>query len=169
MAIRLTLIQNPVSSSADDPEASQSTSDQYQIGNKSCEISGEGADREAKLKAVNVQQNEMRDSMSGLEDMILVVENPQYVGAESVNGIQTNHFKFNVSGLGKKSGAEVTQSAGEYWVAQDGQYLVKYDVVLETRSAPASNPQAQVIHFETHVDLSNVNQPIQIDMPTECK
>jgi hypothetical protein len=158
-----------VSSSADDPEENQSISDQYQIGDKSCSISGEGADREAELSNVNAQQSEMRDAMTGLADTILVIENPQFIGTESVNGIQTNHFKFNVTGLGKKSGAEVTQSAGEYWVAQDGQYLVKYDVVLETRSAPASNPEAQVLHVETHAELSNINQPIQITMPAECK
>jgi hypothetical protein len=46
---------------------------------------------------------------------------------------------------------------------------VKYDVILETRSAPAGNAQAQVMHMETHVDLSNINQPIEISMPADCK
>ena len=111
----------------------------------------------------------MQDTMSRLVDMTLVVENPQFVGGESVNGVQANHFKFNVSGLGKKSGAQVTQSTGEYWIATDGQYLVKYDLVLETRSAPVDNLQAQVTHVETHVELSNVNQLIEINMSAECK
>ncbi len=157
------------SSSAADEKEKTSTSDLYEIGNKSCSVSGSGTDRQAKLSDVNIQQKEMLGSMAQLEDTIMVVETPQFVGAETVNGIQTNHFKFNVTGLGKKSGAEVTQSAGEYWIAQDGQYLVKYDVILETRSAPAGNAQAQVMHLETSVDLSNINQPIQISMPADCK
>jgi len=111
----------------------------------------------------------MSDTLTQLGDIVIVVENPKFVGAETINGIQANHFKFNVTGLGKKSGAEVTQSAGEYWIAVDGQYLMKYDVVLETRSAPAGNAQAQVMHSETHLDLSKINQPIQISMPAECK
>jgi len=165
-----TLVHNEsTSSSAKDDKEKTSASDAYQIGNKSCSVSGSGADRQATLSDVDIQQKEMLDTMTQLEDTIIVVENPQFVGAETVNGIQTNHFKFNITGLGKKSGAEVTQSAGEYWIAQDGQYLVKYDVILETRSAPAGNAQAQVIHLETHVDLSNINQPMQISMPADCK
>jgi hypothetical protein len=121
------------------------------------------------MSDVNLQQKEMLDSMTQLEDTIFVIENPQFVGVETVNAIQANHFKFNVTGLGKKSGAEVTQSVGEYWIAQDGQYLVKYDVILETRSAPAGNAQAQMMHLEIHIDLSNINQPIQISMPADCK
>jgi hypothetical protein len=157
------------SSTAKEPAEKSSVSDVYQIGNKSCTISGTGADREVDSSNIDIQQKEMMDTMTQLEDMIIVVENPKFVGAETINGVQSNHFKFNVTGLGKKSGAEVTQSAGEYWVAQDGQYLMKYDVVLETRSAPAGNAQAQVMHQETHLNLSNINQPIQINMPVDCK
>lgn len=157
------------SSSAKDQTENISTSDLYQIGNKSCSVSGSGADREAKLGDVNIQQKEMLDTMTSLQDTVIVAENPQFIGAETVNGIQTNHFKFNVTSLGKKSGAEVTQSAGEYWIAQDGQYLVKYTVILETRSAPAGNAQAQVMHLEINVDLSYINQPIEISLPADCK
>lgn len=151
------------------PDEDSSASDSYQIGNKSCSISGSGTDRTVEKSEVDLQQKEMSDTLTQLGDIVIVVENPKFVGAETINGIQANHFKFNVTGLGKKSGAEVTQSAGEYWIAVDGQYLMKYDVVLETRNAPAGNAQAQVMHSETHLDLSKINQPIQISMPAECK
>jgi hypothetical protein len=157
------------SSTAKEPAEISNVSDVYQIGNKSCTISGVGSDREVDSSSIDLQQKEMVDTMTQLEDTIIVVDNPKFVGAETINGVQSNHFKFNVTGLGKKSGAEVTQSAGEYWVAQDGQYLMKYDVVLETRSAPAGNAKAQVMHQEIHLNLTNINQPIQISMPADCK
>ena len=102
-------------------------------------------------------------------DLTLYVEDPLLVGEELVNGIQTHHYQFKVSGLGKKSGAEVTQSSGEYWSAVDGNYLVKYSLILETRSAPQGDSAAQVIHSELTYDLSQVNQPITITLPAECK
>ena len=102
-------------------------------------------------------------------DLTLYVEDPVLVGEEQVNGIQTRHYTFKVSGLGKKSGAEVTQSSGEYWSAVDGNYLVKYNLVLEMRNAPEDSSAAKVIHSETSYELNMVNQPITIEMPAECK
>ena len=84
---------------------------------------------------------EILNIVMNLSDTVINVDNPILSGVETINGISCNHYTFNVVGLGKTSGAEVTQSAGEYWSAVDGNYLVKYDVVLETRNAPESRCQ----------------------------
>ena len=83
---------------------------------------------------------------------------------ETVNGIQSNHFTFKVSGLGAKSGAEVTANQGEYWLAVDGRYIFKYTLVLESRTVPLS----EILHEEISIDLTDINNPIDISFPQSC-
>jgi hypothetical protein len=68
-----------------------------------------------------------------------------------------------LSGLGVDSGAEVTENQGEYWIAQDGQYLVKYLLTVEEQSEPG-----KPIRFSVSIDLTSVNQPVDITLPAEC-
>jgi hypothetical protein len=156
-----------VSSSADDPEESRSSSTNYRVGNKTCTIDDTG-ESTAEIDDYSPSQKELLNIVMNLSDTVINVENPVLVGTEAINGINCNHFTFKVAGLGKTSGAEVTQSAGEYWSAKDGNYLVKYDVALETRNAPENNASAEVLHSEIHFLLSDINAAITIQMPAEC-
>jgi hypothetical protein len=68
-----------------------------------------------------------------------LTDNPTFVAAETVNGIPSNHFSFKVSGLGVASGAAVLANRGDYWLAVDGQYIVKYHLLLGTCTDPQTN------------------------------
>lgn len=156
-----------VSSSADDPEESRSSSTNYRVGNVTCTIDDTG-ESTAEVDDYSPAAKEILNIVINLSDSVINVENPVSAGVETVSGISCNHYTFNVVGLGKTSGAEVTQSLGEYWSAVDGNYLVKYDVVLETRNAPESSANAEVLHSEIHFLLSDINAAITIDLPAEC-
>jgi len=157
-----------LNTSADNPDNPEQTSDRYQVGSKICSLpaSEEGV---SPVTSSDPMAEEMTTVLSNQMDLTLYVENPVLVGEVGVNGIQTRHYTFNVSGLGKKSGAEVTQSSGEYWSAIDGNYLVKYHLVMEMRNAPQGSSAAEVIHSELSYNLNKVNQPLTIEMPPECK
>ena len=157
-----------LNSSADSPSSEPHTTDRYQAGSQVCSLpaSEEG---KSPLTSSNPVQEEMANAMSSQMDITLYADNPVLLGEEQVNGVQSRHYQFKVSGLGKKSGAEVTQSSGEYWSAVDGNYLVKYHLILETRSAPQGDATAQVMHSEITYELCGINQPVSIEMPPECK
>jgi hypothetical protein len=156
-----------VSSSADDPEESRSSSTNYRVGSVTCTIDDTG-ESSAEIDEYTPASKEILNIVMNLSDTVINVENPVKAGTETINGVNCNHYTFNVIGLGKTSGAEVTQSQGEYWSAVDGNYLVKYDVVLETRNAPESSAAAEVLHSEIHFLLSDINAAITIDLPAEC-
>jgi hypothetical protein len=101
---------------------------------------------------------------SQMVDLLPIIDDPIYVGAETMNGIATNHFTFQVSGVGGESGVDVVINQGEYWLAQDGQYLVRYTLLIETLDA---NTQ-ETIHAEYLIDLTNINQPLSIAFPQGC-
>lgn len=154
-------------SSADDPEVNTSISEQYRIGDTECDFSPD--DEETKIQTIDPMQNEMIDVLFRMMDFTPVINNPELVGEEMINGIKTNHFKFTVSGLGTDSGATVLQNKGDYWLAQDGQYIVKYDAILETSDGPTGDPNTKLDHFEFHLDLTDVNQSFTIDLPARCQ
>ena len=156
-----------LSSTKDNPSDKANVTERYQIGTKICTLPAE--EGQSPLSAANPMADEMLNATTGLMDLLIYVEKPILVGEESVNGVQTRHYQFKISSLGKKSGAEVTKSSGEYWVAVDGQYLVQYSVILETRSAPQDSVEAQVMHAEVTYSLTNINQPVAIEMPADCK
>jgi len=149
-------------SSASDTSSSQSDSYSYTIGNAQCS----GSDADGWEYSENTpQQKEMSDLFYGMMDVIPLIDSPTYVGSETMNGIETNHFTFKVSGLGLQSGAEVTANQGEYWLAKDGQYIVKYTLITETLDSTTQT----AMHMEILIDLTTVNQPVSIAFPAGCK
>jgi len=93
-----------------------------------------------------------------------MVNDPVFVGAEEMNGVMTKPFHLHRQRVGDESGAEVVASTGEYWLAQDGQYIVKYLVVMKPATAGwrCQHPDAalRVLH------RSPEHQPGGRDHPT---
>ncbi len=141
-------------------EPSSGETELYRIGNDQC--SNSSGDWSWTSMAPN--QAEMMDIMMNMLDFTPIIDNPTFVAAETVNGIISNHFSFKVTGLGVKSGAEVTVNQGDYWLAVDGQYIVKYILVLET----SMDPQTNVLHEEISIELNQINQPVNIAFPQTC-
>jgi len=141
-----------------DPTTSET--DIYQIVNDQC--SGSGEDWSWTSMAPN--QKEMMDLVGSMLGITPLIDTPTFVAQETVNGILTNHFTFKVSGLGVTSGAEVIINKGDYWLAVDGQYIVKYILDLET----SVDPQTNMIHEEISIDLNQINQPVDIAFPQSC-
>jgi hypothetical protein len=152
-------------SSAEDPKPEKNVSDNYTVGNTTCEISGTSSTPTGKITQDDPFTKDLTGTVTNLVDFSLYVENPVFVAEENLNGVAANHFTFKVTRLGKDSGAIVNQNSGEYWVAKDGQYLVKYVVILDISSDKAGT---KMMHSETNLELSAINQPIDIAIPANC-
>jgi hypothetical protein len=150
---------NMVAIPAGGGEPDTNESNIYSIGNDQC--SGSGEDWE--WTSYSADETEMTDLVKSMVSLTPLIENPTFVGEETVNGIPSNHFTFKVSGLGVKSGAEVRINQGDYWLAVDGQYIVKYLLIIEESTDPA-----KVLHSEISIDLTQINQPVDIAFPQGC-
>lgn len=147
------------SSSAEDTEVNTSETYQYVIGEESCSGSGD----DWTYDTVAPLEKEMTDLLGQTVDLVLLIDDPLLVGRETLNGIETHHFTFQVSGLGVESGSEVISNQGEYWLAVDGQYLVKYSLEVQLRDT-----QGEDVRLEVYLELSQVNQPLEISFPQAC-
>lgn len=155
--------------SADNPKGSTDANETIAIGNQQCEISGQGASQKGELSVQEPIESDLRGTLTGLLDVTLSAENPAFVAEETVNGIPSNHFTFKVTQLGKDSGAVVRSNKGDYWLARDGQYLVKYTLALEAATAAEGSAKAQLFKADVSYELSNVNAPVTIAFPAFCK
>jgi len=150
--------ETSVKAGGGDPSNTESSI--YQIGNDQCD--GSGTDWTWTTQLPN--QTEMNGLVQNMFSLTPLIDNPTFVAPETVNGIASNHFTFKVSGLGAKSGAVVDADQGDYWLAVDGQYIVKYTLVLQT----SMGPEAGVMHQEISIEMTQVNQPVNIAFPQTC-
>jgi hypothetical protein len=57
----------------------------------------------------------------------------------------------------------VTTNQGEYWLAVDGNFLVRYILQVETRPNPDETNRLQI-----EIDMTEMNQPLNLQMPAGC-
>jgi hypothetical protein len=142
-----------------EPDVSDSTT--YRIGNDECS----GSDQDGwEWTSHTGAETEMQGVINSMIGVTPVIDDPVFVAAETVNGVPSNHFNFKVSGLGSSSGSVVNINQGDYWLAVDGQYIVKYLLTLEMSQAANS----EVLHQEISIELNNVNGPVSIAFPQGC-
>ncbi|MBA4384719.1 MAG: hypothetical protein C0410_08285 [Anaerolinea sp.] len=147
-----------------DTEENNSTDETYVIGNVTCSGSGE----DWTYSEMTAQEKEMLDVYKGMVDVIPLIDNPEFVGEEMVNGVDTNHFTFQLSGIGDSSGSVATVNSGDYWLAKDGNYIVKYHLLLEVQSAAEGTQENETSNIEASIDLTNINVPITFTLPQYC-
>ena len=141
-------------------EPNTSDNQVYQVGNDQC-INGQDG---WSWVTNTPQEAEMQGLIKSMIGLTPIIDNPTFVAQETVNGVLTNHFTFTVQGLGAASGTVVNTNQGDYWLAVDGQYIVKYTLVLETSTAAKTD----VLHEEFSINVTDINQPVTITLPPDC-
>jgi hypothetical protein len=141
-------------------EPSTSDTQIYQIGNDKCS----GSEEDWSWTSLAPNETEMWNLLQGMFSLHPLIDDPVFVAAETVNGIPSNHFTFKISGLGASSGATVLANEGEYWLAVEGQYIVKYHLHVGTSTDPTSN----ILNEDVSIEMTGINQPVSIAFPQGC-
>jgi len=145
-------------------EPETTTQDLYAVDGETCQFDGETWT----YTEATDQQREVLDVGERLFDFTIVPDNPVEVGQETIAGISATHFSYTVSGFGSESGALVTANQMDYWVANDTGVLLKYAMVVESRSGPTSDPEAEVYRVEASAELMSANVFVPIELPEGC-
>lgn len=84
-------------------------------------------------------------------------------GSETMNGVATDHYTFDERALGE---AGFSKSSGQVWVASETGVVVRY---LLTTSAGADYFGKGIEGAQTwEYNLTDINQPVTIDLPVGC-
>jgi len=96
--------------------------------------------------------------------LLLPISNATRMGKETVNGIASEHYRFDQEGLYiEKDGSNV---AGDVWLSEEGGYLVKY-VLTSPLPDKLSGKGLETSQTWTY-ELSLVNAAEGISLPTNC-
>lgn len=98
-----------------------------------------------------------------LASLLSGVIGAEEAGSETVDAIEAKHYTFDQQALGEQ---DLTESAGELWVASEGNYIVKYSL---TRKAKADY-FGEGIEGTLTLDyqLTAPNQPVTLQLPEDC-
>ena len=106
---------------------------------------------------------DMGDMLSP-EDMLGEVQEHTLIArGVMVNGVMTDHYKINKGGLGIGT---VTSESAEAWLAQDGNYLVRYAGQAEGEFELTAVKITGTITWS--YDLTKINRLLEIALAQEC-
>jgi hypothetical protein len=94
---------------------------------------------------------------------LLALIGAESAGNEIIDGIAASHYSFDQRALGLTG---VTTSSGELWVATDGGYLLRYQLASRADEPYFGQGTAGTITWD--YELSGVNQPATVTLPTGC-
>jgi hypothetical protein len=72
------------------------------------------------------------------------------------------------AGLGRESGAATNVSVAEYWVSIDGNVLLRYEMVAESRDGPRNDPETTIFTIEIRMELIDTTGPGKVSLPDAC-
>ena len=142
----------------------ETVTDLYEVDGETCQWDGETWTH----TAASDQQQEVLEVVQRLFDAVIVPENPVAIGAEPVAGIPATHYRFSVSGFGADSGALVTANQIDYWLADGTGVVLKYEMVIESRSGPTTDSTAEVYRMEGSAELLSANIFVPVVLSPDC-
>lgn len=100
----------------------------------------------------------------------------QFVGEATINGVETLHYTFDETAvLGEMS--DFNWARGDVYIAQEGNYVVRLfmegeGAISDLAIALDENdvmPEAVVGQFVVQLNLTNINEPVEIILPEGCE
>ncbi|GJM42309.1 MAG: hypothetical protein DHS20C20_25910 [Ardenticatenaceae bacterium] len=100
----------------------------------------------------------------------------QFVGEETINGVETLHYTFDETTLQDEI-SDYNWVRGDVYIAQEGNYVVRFymegegalsDIAMaldENEVMPASTVGQIVVQM----DITNINEPLNITLPVGCE
>ena len=86
------------------------------------------------------------------------------VGSETVNGMETTHYRFDQNGLPLSD--PKPSASGEVWIANQGGYVVKYSLAIPAPAKPDLHgiQAGQTISYE----LTETDGTAKVALPSDC-
>lgn len=103
------------------------------------------------------------------DNFLSEIENADYVGDTTVNGIDVKQYHFNETNLKNDAINDVDQLEGDVYIAKDGGYLVR--LVMQGTGNMADvldttvNTTGEIV---VELNLTEVNEPITVEIPEAC-
>ena len=144
---------------------STTVQEQYIVGNQVCML-------QDGVATINIMSDSARELTSMTSQGMTyepIIENPEYAGEDTVNGVPVRLYEFEVTSMSATSDAELAHADGNYALAVDGDYLVDYYLEMELRTGPEGDETAEYSESIFDLSLEGINEPQEISFPESCE
>ncbi len=126
-------------------------------------IDGEGSP--CQTAPIKDEKNSLADPASRLP----AVHGATKIGSEEINGVAALHYKFDETNVNRQS-RKNDHAQGEFWVAEEGSYLVKYELNADISSDTFTGTRRWSYELnpsigEDAIRLPDSCQPMLTDLP----
>jgi hypothetical protein len=98
------------------------------------------------------------------------LSNLNFVGVETVNGIETRVFEFDENDFADMADSDMQEASGRMYIALDGDYLVRMEIegigsgmgVFDDADSSEATP------FSITYNISNIDEPVEAVLPEGC-
>jgi len=147
----------------DEPGAQGGTFEIVTIGDMSYMVT---QDADGKQSCVSVSASESSQIEQGMfsSNMLGGISGAKYVGRDTVNDIKTKHYTWKEGGL---TGLGFTSAKGEVWMAEDGNYVVKYTAEATGKGTLFGTSEKEGT-LTIEYNLTDANASFTIERPADC-
>lgn len=114
-----------------------------------------------------LDENPFTDMMNP-DQFLNNVDEPQYEGDETINGIETRHYSFDKFALTGANPDEIEDAEGHVYIAKDGGFLVR--MVVDATGQVDLFDEGLIEDGQMHmeINLTDVDVPIEAAIPEAC-
>jgi hypothetical protein len=118
---------------------------------------------ELECTAAEIQEGDSLTDRFELASFLTGVIGADEAGTDRVNDLAANRYTFDQRALGEQ---DLTEAAGEMWVASEGGYIVRY--LLTTKAGAEYFGEGLEGTMTLSYELTEPNQPVTIQLPEGC-
>lgn len=107
---------------------------------------------------------DLADSDRALES----VNKANFVGEETINGVETLHYTFDESDLDPEEAADIEWVEGHIYLAKEGDYMVRFIMEGEGVMDQFSTGEDQFGTMYMVYDITPIDGAVSVEVPTEC-
>jgi len=98
-------------------------------------------------------------------ELLVSVADARALGAETINGLVSDHYEFDKSQLNIASIGEMDEAQGEFWIAREGGFIVRYRMQARGSDIELSEGERGEGTIALIYEVLEVNQPVSISAP----
>ncbi len=124
------------------------------------------------LGCINAPVDDSTDNpfadLTNSDQVLEGVNNANFVGEETINGVNTLHYTFDETNLTPEEAQDIEWVEGHIYLAKDGDYMVRFVMEGEGGMDQFGTGEDQFGTMRMEYDIAPIDGAVSVEIPAEC-